>query len=304
MNWFKNILIYRFTPDADFSEQHLENALLTKPFVPCGRQELKRQGWVSPSSFSESPVFVSNGMYLISLLQEERILPASVIKDELQVKVSKIEQDEARKVYRKEKDQLKDEIILELLPRAFSKRSATRALIMPQLGWIFVDAGSFKRAEDLLNSLREVLGTLKVKPLTVNQAPASVLSLWVQDEDQISTGFAVEDECELRDTSAEGGVIRVKGQNLFSDEIRAHLATDMQVTRLALTWQDQLSFMIYSDLSLHRLKLTDQYQEQLQQDSPEDEKAFFDAQLNQMGLELSNLMPSLIASFGGEPESP
>lgn len=302
MNGFKNLLCYRFQPAADLTAESLDEALSAHPFVPCGRQELQRSGWVSPCPLTDSLVFSSNGYHLVSLLKEERILPASVVRDELQLRVHKIEQDEARKVYKKEKDQLKDDVIQELLPRAFSKRQSTRALLMPQQGWILIDASSFNRGELLLNALREALGSLKVRPLAVNTAPASILTQWIQDANQIASGFEIGDECELRDTSAEGGVIRIKGQPLHSDEIVAHLES-MQVTRLAMTWESQLEFLLHADLSLHRLRLSDQYQDQLEQDRPEDELADFDASVARLGLEMSRLLPDLIHCFGGEPAS-
>lgn len=300
MNAFKNLLCYRFQPNDDFCAEQLEESLLKHPFTPCGRQEIQRSGWVSPCSFSDTRVFSSSGYHLVALLKEERILPSSVIRDEVQQRVDKIETDEARKVYKKEKDQLKDEVIQELLPRAFVKRQTTRALIMPHDGWIIIDASSFNRGELLLNALREALGSLKVRPLNVNQAPASVLTHWLQQESQIPSGFVVGDECELRDTTAEGGVIRIKGQPLHSDEIVAHL-NDMQVTRLAISWEEQLEFMLHADMSLHRLKLHADYADALEQDRPEDEYADFDAAVARTGLEISRLLPHLIDCFGGEP---
>lgn len=302
MNSFKNLLCYRFQPSESFSAEQLENSLQSHPFTPCGRHELQRTGWVAPCFFSDQLVFSSSGYHLITLLKEERILPASVIKDEVSQRVSKIEADEARKVYKKEKDQIKDEVVLELLPRAFSKRQSIRALIMPNEGWIVIDASSFARGDLLLNELREALGSLKVRPMNVNQAPASIMTQWIQQEDAIPKGFDIGDECELRDTSAEGGVIRVKGQPLHSEEIVAHLES-MQVTRLALNWESQLTFLLYSDLSLHRLKLHADYADQLEQDRPEDEYADFDASVARTGLEMARLLPAIIDSFGGEPAS-
>lgn len=300
MNGFKNLLCYRFQPVEEFTAELLEDALQKHPFVPCGRQELQRSGWVPPCSLTDNVVFTSHGYHLITLLKEERILPNSVVRDEVQLRVNKIEADEARKIYKKEKDQIKDEVIQELLPRAFSKRQSTRALLLPEQGWILIDASSFSRGELLLNELRESLGSLKVRPLNVNHAPASILTQWLQDENQIATGFEIGDECELRDTTAEGGVIRIKGQPLHSDEIVAHLET-MQVTRLSMSWESQLEFLIHADLSLHRIRISDQYAEQLEHDRPEDELADFDAGVARTGLEMIRLLPALIDCFGGEP---
>lgn len=300
MKWFRNLLIYRLQDGQDFSVERLSQALEQHPFVPCSRHELSRSGWVSPCSAEERPLFGSTGRVLLALMREDKVLPASVIREAVQQRVDAIEQQEGRKVFRKEREQLKDEVTLELLPRAFSRRTLTRALLLPESGWLLVDAGSFKAAELLLNALREALGSLRVTPVAVNEAPATHMSLWLQEPTQQPSGFELEDECELRDTSAEGGVIRIKGQYLCSDEIRAHLDTGMQATRLALCWQSQLRFILHSDLSLHRLRLSDQLQEQLEQDSSDDEYANFDALITHMSLEFHRLIPALLDCFGGE----
>ncbi|MGK9537065.1 recombination-associated protein RdgC, partial [Salmonella enterica subsp. enterica] len=76
-------------------------------------------------------------------------------------------------------DQIKDEIIQAFLPRAFIRRSSTFAAIAPKQGLILVNSASPKRAEDLLSTLREVIGTLPVRPLTVKTAPTAVMTDWV-----------------------------------------------------------------------------------------------------------------------------
>jgi len=304
MLWFKNAVWYRFTPDADFDAQRLEQALESKPFTPCNRHEQKRSGWTSPTyGLTDGPVFVSNGYLLICLQQEERILPGSVVRDALNEKVEKIEQEEDRKVYRTERAQLKDEVTFELLPRAFTRRRPTHALISPDQGWILVDASSLNRAEQLLSELREALGSLRVRLPEVKFSPSERMSGWVMGEPTPANGFELEQECELKDTLAdESGVIRVKGQILTSDEIRAHIEGGMRVSRLALCWEQQLRLVLHDDLTLHRLKLTDEYRDQLEEQAPEEELAALDADVTQLGLEFTRLIPQLLAAFDGEQE--
>ena len=75
---------------------------------------------------------------------------------------------------------MKDEIVQTLLPRAFIRRSSTFAAIAPSLGLILVDSASAKKAEDLLSTLREALGSLPVRPLSVKVAPTATLTDWVK----------------------------------------------------------------------------------------------------------------------------
>ncbi|MGE4415660.1 MAG: recombination-associated protein RdgC [Marinobacterium sp.] len=300
MLWFRNAIVYRFEPTPGFTPEHLSEALSEHPFTPCGSQELSRSGWSAPvSEADEMLVFSSNGFMLINLLQEERILPGSVVREALDERVALIEAEQSRKVYRKEKLQLKDEVILDLLPRSFTRRRRTYALLMPQQGWLLVDASSHKRAEDLLNQLRQALGSLKVQLVQTQVQADKVMTAWVQGE-TMPQGWALEDECELRDPMTEGSKISVKGQELLCDEIAAHISTGMLVKRLALEWQQQIRLVLHEDLSLHRLRLCDEYRDQLEADTPEEALAARDTELARMGLEYARLLPELIAAFGGE----
>ncbi|MBS98610.1 MAG: recombination-associated protein RdgC [Oceanospirillaceae bacterium] len=304
MLWFKNAIWYRFKPESDLTPERLQEALNSKPFSPCSRHELKRVGWTSPTSgLTDDPVFTSHGFMLICLQQEERILPSSVVRDALAERVEKIEQEESRKVFRKERAQLKDEVTFELLPRAFTRRRPCHALIAPQQGWIIVDASALTKAELLLSELRDALGSLRVHLPEVQISPAARMSNWLQGDPSLPSGFELEQECELRDTlTDEKGVIRAKGQLLTSPEIRAHIDNGMEVAKLALCWEEQLRFVLHDDLTLHRLRLTDEYRDQLEEQAPEEELAALDADLTQLGLELTRLLPQLLTAFGGELE--
>ena len=173
--WFRNLLVYRLTQDLQLDADSLEKALGEKPARPCASQELTTYGFTAP--FGKGPdaplVHVSQDFFLISARKEERILPGSVVRDALKEKVDEIEAQQMRKVYKKERDQLKDEIVQTLLPRAFIRRSSTFAAIAPSLGLILVDSASAKKAEDLLSTLREALGSLPVRPLSVKVAPTA-----------------------------------------------------------------------------------------------------------------------------------
>ena len=299
--WFKNLLIYRLTQDLPFDAQVLETALATKLARACSSQELATYGFVAPFGKGEDAplVHVSQDFLLIAARKEERILPGSVVRDALKDKVEEIEAEQMRKVYKKERDQLKDEIIQAFLPRAFIRRSATFAAIAPKQGLILVNASSPKRAEDLLSTLREVIGSLPVRPLAVKMAPSAVMTEWVKTQ-KAADNFFVLDECELRDTHEDGGIIRCKRQDLTSDEIQLHLSTGKVVTQLSLAWQDKLSFVLDDKLVVKRLKFEDLLQDQAEQDGGDDDLGQQDASFTLMMLTFGEFLPQLFEALGGE----
>ncbi|MGO1271963.1 MAG: recombination-associated protein RdgC [Pseudomonas helleri] len=299
--WFKNLLIYRLTQDLPFDAQVLETALATKPARPCASQELATYGFVGPFGKGEDAplVHASQDFLLIAARKEERILPGSVVRDALKEKVEEIEAEQMRKVYKKERDQLKDEIIQAFLPRAFIRRSATYAAIAPKQGLILVNASSPKRAEDLLSTLREVIGSLPVRPLGVKVAPSATMTEWVKTQ-KAADNFFVLDECELRDTHEDGGIIRCKRQDLTSDEIQLHLSTGKVVTQLSLAWQDKLSFVLDDKLVVKRLKFEDLLQDEAEQNGGDDDLGQQDASFTLMMLTFGEFLPQLFEALGGE----
>ncbi|MGB0734272.1 MAG: recombination-associated protein RdgC, partial [Pontibacterium sp.] len=143
------------------------------------------------------------------------------------------------------------------------------------------------------------LGSLPISLPDVKQSPSAVMSNWLENEAYIPSAFDVQDETELKDNLVEGGVIRIKGQEIQSDEFIAHLEAGKRVSKLAVEWDEHLRMVLCEDLSIKRIKLTDQLKEQMEQDSEEDAVAQFYADTVQMGLEFTRLMPSLCEAYGG-----
>ena len=299
--WFKNLLTYRLTQEVPFEPEALEAALASKPARPCASQELTTYGFVAPFGKGEDAplVHVSGEFLLIAARKEERILPSSVVNDAVKEKVEEIETEQMRKVYKKERDQIKDEIIQAFLPRAFIRRSMIFAAIAPRLGMILVNSASAKRAEDLLSTLREVMGSLPVRPATVKIAPSATMTDWVKSQ-QAAEGFYVLDECELRDTAEDGGIVRCKRQDLTGEEIQLHLSTGKVVTQLALAWQDKLSFVLDDKMVIKRLKFEELLQEQAEQDGGDEAAQQFDASFLLMMMTFSEFLPVLFEALGGE----
>ncbi|MHA7115336.1 recombination-associated protein RdgC [Pseudomonas promysalinigenes] len=299
--WFKNLLSYRLTQEVPFEAQALEDALASKPARPCASQELTTYGFIAPFGKGEDAplVHVSGEFLLIAARKEERILPSSVVNDAVKEKVEEIETEQMRKVYKKERDQIKDEIIQAFLPRAFIRRSIIFAAIAPRLGMILVNSASAKRAEDLLSTLREVMGSLPVRPATVKIAPTATMTDWVKSQ-QAAEGFYVLDECELRDTAEDGGIVRCKRQDLTGEEIQLHLSTGKMVTQLALAWQDKLSFVLDDKMVIKRLKFEELLQEQAEQDGGDEAAQQFDASFQLMMMTFAEFLPALFEVLGGE----
>ncbi|WP_236167396.1 recombination-associated protein RdgC [Pseudomonas fulva] len=300
--FFKNLLPYRLTQPIDLSAVTLESAMASKPARPCASQELSTYGFVAPVGKGEDAplVHVSGEFLLIAARKEERILPGSVVAEAVKEKVEAIETEQMRKVYKKERDQIKDEIIQAFLPRAFVRHSMIFAAIAPRLGLILVNSASPARAEDLLSTLREVLGSLPVRPVSVKISPVASMTDWVRQQ-QAPADFYVLDECELRDTAEDGGIVRCKRQDLSGEEIQLHLSSGKVVTQLSLAWQqDKLRFVLDDTMAIRRIRFEDVLQEQAAQDGGDEAAQQFDASFTLMMMTFAQFLPALLEALGGE----
>ena len=298
--WFKNIQLYRFTKPFELDAQTLGRQLEEHSFVPCGSQDTTRSGWVPPLGRHGSEfVHVTNGYLMVCCKRQDKLLPASVVNEELEEKVLKIEESEARKLPAKQRRSLKDEIIFSLLPKAFARSSLQYAYISPADNLLVVNAASAKRAEEMIEDLRSALGSLSVIPLTSHNQPIDVMSRWVNSA-QPAAGFELGEECELRDDADISCVIRCKNQNLAAEEIVNHLKTGMHVSKLALNWQQRIEFILDEKLVIKRLRFSDLIQEQADEIEADDVASQFDVDFSIMALELSGFFKALTDAFGGE----
>ncbi|MEQ9720602.1 recombination-associated protein RdgC [Yersinia alsatica] len=302
MLWFKNLMVYRLSREVSLSADEMEKQLSALSFTPCGSQDMAKTGWVSPmGSHSDALTHTVNGQIVICARKEEKILPSPVIKQELQAKIERLEGEQHRKLKKTEKDSLKDEVLHSLLPRAFSRFNQTFLWIDTVNGLIMVDAASAKRAEDTLALLRKSLGSLPVVPLTLENPIELTLTEWVRSK-ELPAGFTLMDEAELKAILEEGGVIRCKKQDLFSDEIAVHIEAGKLVTKLALDWQERIQLVLSDDGSLKRLKFSDTLREQNEDIDRDDFAQRFDADFILMTSELAALIKNLIEALGGEAQ--
>ncbi|THA16823.1 recombination-associated protein RdgC [Rodentibacter pneumotropicus] len=299
MFWFKNAIIYRLTKSLNWDLTQLQNQLSDCAYIPCGAQDMSKFGWVSPLRGSDVLHFSVGNQILLVAQKEEKILPANVVKRELDERIESLEQKENRKLKKVEKQILKDDVVMNLLPRAFSKNQHTALWIDTEQNLIYVDSASHKRAEDALALLRKSLGSLPVVPLAFANEPSTVLTNWIT-QDSLPDWLIALEEAELFGYQ-ENSVIRCKKQPLENEEILALLQDDKKVvSKLALEWEDTLTFVFNEDCTLKRLKFADVVREKNDDILKEDFAQRFDADFVLMTGILTKLTQNLLNEFGGE----
>lgn len=297
--WFRNLRIYRLTTDWKNDSNQLSNLLAQHPLNRCGSLAMQSRGWVYPKN--EGFVHSINRQWLISLGVEQKLLPATVIRQVTQERVTQIEVEQGRIVGRKEIRDLRDSVTHELLPRAFTRRRTTWAWIDPQNGWLAIDAGSDARADEFTEVLLRSLGDIQLKPLQTRLSPSSAMTGWLASGDP-PIGFTIDDDLELRPLASGQSAIRYVRHALEGREIQQHIANGKMATKLGLTWNDRVSFVLTDKLQVKRLAFLDILKESADQSSRDADEQF-DLDFALMAGELNRLLKDLLVALGGEGEA-
>ena len=283
--FFRNLSFMRFPTSLDFSG--LAELLPNVALKPVGSLEMSSRGFISP--FGNEHLLVERAdVILLSIGTEEKILPAAVVNAELGKRLAEIEEKEGRRPGGRERKRLKDDLLHELLPKALVRPGRVNALIFPELGLLAVDTSSRKAAEAVASDIRGALGSFPAMPINAEVAPRSVLTGWIAGE-PVPYALSLGEEAELRDPVEGGAIVKARHQELRCDEIDKHLDAGKQVTRLAMTLEDHLSFVIGEDLVVRKLKFLDGALDELEDADAEDRSAELDARLALMAGELKRL---------------
>ncbi|MDY2947166.1 MAG: recombination-associated protein RdgC [Mannheimia varigena] len=297
MVFFKNVMIYKLTSELSLESKSLEDLLQETKFTPCTQFDMSKFGWSSPLKGSDLLHFSQGNQFLLVSHREDKLLPANVVKAETEQRIAELEEKEARKLKKTEKQAVKDQVVSNLLPRAFSKHQFTAIWLDLDNQLVYVDAASSKRAEDTLALLRKTLGSLPVVPISFTLPPAEVMTNWIA-KGHTPSWLNLLEEAELKSFDTDS-VIRCKRQDLETEEIAQHLQAGKFITKLAIEWEAHFSCVLNEDATLSRLKFADEVREKNDDILKEDVAQRFDADFLLMTEELKTFTAKMIEEFGG-----
>lgn len=294
--WFKNLKTFRLAPEFALSADELEERLAKQGYQPIGTHEMHSLGWVEPRA-GYGLVHAQNGQYLLCLRSAKKLLPASVINLAAKARAGEIEEQRGFKPGRKQMKEIKEQITDELLPKAFTTQTETRVWIDTAHHWMVIDASTSTKSDEVLGMLAKAVAPLPVSPLYVQQSPSAAMTYWLADDDA-PDGFTVDQDSELRSTGESGAAVRYVRQSIDIQTVKKHVAEGKQVTKLALTWNDRISFVLTDALDIKRVTPLDVLRESSDAYQNDDERFASDFAL--MTGELAQMLAHLVESLGGE----
>jgi recombination associated protein RdgC len=298
---FKNLIVYRIAPEWSATLAQAEEGLDKARFTECGATQPQSSGWVEPRGHANGPLVETvDGQWLLALMVEQKMLPGSVVKRRVQEMAQHIEASTGRKPGRKESKDLAEQATLELLPQAFTKQGKVKVWVDPDVHLLMIDAGSAKRAEDVVTQLVKAWPGFAVQPLQTNLSPAVAMSAWLA-EGTAPGAFGIARECELKSPDEMKSVVRYARHVLDTDDVRQHLTLGKVPTRLALTWDGRVSFVLTDTLQIKKIAFDDVVFESHKGSQNHQDEAF-DADAAIATGELCKLIPDLIEALDGEME--
>jgi recombination associated protein RdgC len=295
--WFKNIFIYRLPADFKITATSLQEKLALKPLMPCSGLDKQSRGWISCRG-DDRLVHVANKQILFALGVEQKLLPATIINRFSKERAADIEAQQGFKLGRKAMKDLKQAVTDELLPRAFALQRTTYAWLDLANGRLIIEAASSSKAEELLEHLGKTVDNFPVQLLQTELSPVAAMTDWLASENA-PAGFTIDRELELRSSDENKATVRYANHVLEGKEILGHISAGKRVTRLGLTWNDRISFVLNEHLQLKRIDFLEIIKEESSKVA-NDEDEMFELDFTLMTGELAKLLTSLTDALGGE----
>lgn len=296
--FFKNLQIYRLPARWAMTAAVLEQALAPQQFTPATSMDLVRQGWAAPRGADAPLVHAVGGQFLLQLKTEKKLLPSTVVNQVAAARALEMEEAQGFLPGKKAMKELKERVTDELLPRAFAILSTTAVWIDPVNGWLVVDAASPSKADEVIKLLLKSVDKLPLESLRVMRSPVGAMTEWLQ-ADESPAGFTVDQDAIMRATGESKAQVAYKRHTLEADDIRRHIAAGKQCTRLAMTWNDKISFVLDESLAIKSVKALDILRECAIGEAADER---FDSDFTLMTGELAKMLAHLVEALGGEAD--
>lgn len=294
---FKNLIIYRIAPLWPADLPAIEEALTKAPFMECGATQEQSAGFVPPRGEEHGALVEAiDGQWILRFKSESKVLPGDVVARRVAEKADRIEQETGRKPGKKERKELKEEARLDLLPMAFTRQSCTWVWIDREARLLVIDTSSHGRADVIVSGLVELLPGLSVSLVHTELNPSSWMGAVLFD--QRDNEFTVDRFCELKAPDESKATVRYNRHSLDLEEIHNHIRQGKACTKLGVTWDDRVSFVLTEGLQLRGVQFLDTVF-----DGQAADAGGFDTDVAIATGELRKLIPDLIQVLGGEPEA-
>lgn len=294
--FFKTLQIFQLKDAANIDFAVIEQALKDNPLRKIGSQDEFTFGSLPLVRNSECWAINSNECLLFRFGKEEKSLPSSVLREELEAKVAEIEVVEGRKVGRKEKADIKEGLVFDLRAKAFSNLSDVWLYIDKKAELLALNTTNLGMTEQSFKLLQTMLGSFPMVPLQAQVSPSMVMTDWLM-KNEVPASLETGDACDLQDSSEDRSSIKFKKLEPLSEDVTRHLEQGMSVKNIGLRWTDKMSFVLCDDLTIKSIKWDDALKEQAFNDSQGGGLSDLDANFALMSLTIRDFFQNYLVHW-------
>ncbi|EPE37180.1 recombination-associated protein RdgC [Candidatus Photodesmus anomalopis] len=295
MNLFpKNLIIYDIINELNLfkseSLNNLNNLLKENQFKPCGRTDKIKIGFIQPIEKTFIHSFSDNLMF--RALKQTKSISYSAFKKQFSEKIKKSEERKQRSLNKKELKNLKEDLIIDLLPYTLPVDKFTNMFTFHSNKYLLIESANYNSAEEYTNLLRKAIGSLPIQPIKSSYKKIeTIMTEWVKTGD-LPDCFSLGTSAVLK-SQTDGALIQCKNQELTSDEVLKHIELNKMVTQLTINWKEKISFNIKNDFSLTRIKFSNELKETNNDIFCEDKISRFYADYSLITGEINSLLSDL-----------
>jgi recombination associated protein RdgC len=300
--WFKNLKVFRLTDHWVKHMADLDAALKADAFTPAQDLSATSTGWVPPRDDDDRFALEVQGQTVLAFRIEKKLLPSTVINQTVKARAQVLEAEQGYAPGRKQLRDLKESVTDELLPRAFSIARDVRIWIDPANQWLVIDAAAAAQSDEVLSALGRSLHPYPVEPLKLQHSATALMTDWLLTG-QAPDGFGIDDDSQWQATGDQAASIRYVRHDLPNETIQSHVEAGYQCTRLAMTWQDRVSFMLTETGDLKRVTPLEVIEERSADAIVQTPTEKFDSDFTLMTAELAKLLDELMPVLGETRET-
>lgn len=298
--WFKNLKIFRLNPNWQPRADQLEALLSNQGFLDGNfSSDTLNIGWGHFFEEEGGIIHPIERNYLVRLVAEKKLLPASVINHVAKEKAKDIEEDQGYKVGRKQMKQIKENVEAMLRKKAFSIYRDTRVWFDMENHFMIVDARADGKADEVIGLLAKSLDPLPLLSFMTELSPTNAMTSWLL-EDSAPEGFTIDNNTDLKSLTDSRISVRYANHTPEHEELSKQITSGKVCTRLAMTWNDRISFVLNEDGGIQSITPLEVLANEREPVESDDVIEHFDAEMVLMFGELNALIRDLAKALGGE----
>lgn len=240
-----------------------------------------------------NPFITVGANHMITCEKQEKLLPNQVIEKELKARIEQIEKDQGYKVGKKQKRDLKEQIIEALYVKAFTVIKLVNVWINTEHDLLCIETTSTNVADDVIAHLIRDL-EWRGHRLETNMSTKTFM-IGILANDAFASNFGVGENCVLESITESGSRITYKNEFIEDDRVKEYINQGRRTLAMELHFLDQCRFTLKENLVISKITLQDIITEDGEHETENDR---FDAEFTIRAGQCINLINELIAVLG------